>query len=126
MLDESAGGATGLGFDLRRASVHVDADNLETDPDLPDRVRLRGILAGVDQNAVRKPEHGAAGAGGGLLGRPLGRDHRQAARSGDLDSLPLGGQTFPTSVTYWRKLYESIQAKKSPSGDLILHEILDT
>jgi mRNA degradation ribonuclease J1/J2 len=35
-LDESAGSATGLGFNLRRASVHVDADDLETDLNMID------------------------------------------------------------------------------------------
>jgi len=67
-------------------------------------------VGGAHQLLVQRPQeasvvHGAAGAGGGLLGRPLGRrHHRQTACSGGLESLPLGGTTFPSTMTYWRKL----------------------
>jgi hypothetical protein len=48
--------------------------------------------------------HGEGGKDSGLLDSSLGGGrHREKARSGGLDPLPLGGTTIQTTVTYWRK-----------------------
>jgi hypothetical protein len=39
-----------------------------------------------------------------LLGGLLESDHRGQARSKSLDSLPLGGPIFSSTMTYWRGL----------------------
>jgi hypothetical protein len=49
--------------------------------------------------------HGEAGKGGGLLGGLLGGGHhRQATHPRRLETLPLGRSSFPTAMTYPRKL----------------------
>src|SRR5215203_2369366 len=66
-----------------------------------------------------------ARAGHRLLGCLLRGDHyRQAAHPGRLDSLPLGGQTFPQTMTYWcgplitfnTKITHLSEALSSPRG----------
>lgn len=67
-------------------------------------------LEAYDRLLAQRPQeagvvHGEARKGGGLLGGLLGRGHhRQAARPGGLDPLPLGRSSFPQAMTYPRSL----------------------
>src|SRR5215216_7148540 len=57
----------------------------------------RGLALLISSRVV----HGAGGEGDRLLGGVLRRgDHRKAASPRRLDTLPLGGATIPTTMTY--------------------------
>jgi hypothetical protein len=61
--------------------------------------RARGTSEASPQEA--RVVHGAGGEGDRLLGGVLRRgDHRKAASPRRLDTLPLGGATIPTTMTY--------------------------
>jgi transposase len=98
IADESApAGARARRADLQEGQTRT----LERDQTLGRRTHQ--LLAERPQEAPLV--HGAARQGGGLLGGPLGRDrHRQAARPGGVDPLPLGRAAFSETLTYWRSL----------------------
>lgn len=94
----------------------------------PERDRTMGrrahqLLAECPQEAL--VVHRAKGAGGGLLGSLLGSDHhRKKARSGGLETLPLGRTTLPTTIAYWRKLLaERLIKSVHGAGAHAFHEV---
>jgi hypothetical protein len=129
LLGPTLDAARALGMVPEGTSVHLDR-GYDSEPT---RARLleRGLVAQISEkgrpaplNATKRwvvertlllaseasPQeaplvHGAARKGGGLLGGPLGRDrHRQAARPGGVDPLPLGRVAFSETLTYWWSL----------------------
>jgi transposase len=69
----------------------------------PMRAGLRWVVERINSwhNAHKKLVYREVWAGDRLLGGLLGCcDHREEAHPGRLETLPLGGPTFPTTVTY--------------------------